>query len=161
MDHVGRDGAQRIVVSKFDFRYRDGIILIDNGYHSHRQELRECVLSIEIPLTLYRERGKGRCISTECCPYGSGELLHRVSHITDVLPRQQDLSNRLANHAKQVIKHGYQPALAYGGQGLFPLQTLALFPELHPSESDPDSARGDEDDLVVVWRGLQFMNKVD
>ncbi len=52
MYHCCCNGRQRVIVSELDFSDGDGVVLVDNGNDAHVEELRECILSIEVLSTL-------------------------------------------------------------------------------------------------------------
>lgn len=67
-DHGGSDGGQGVVVAEFDLRYGEGVVFVDDGNDAHVEQFRKGVLSVHV-----------------LCPVG------------DVVPSQEDLSNRLAH----------------------------------------------------------------
>ena len=46
VDHSGGDGGEGVVVAEFDFGDGEGVVLVDDGYHTERKRLGQCVLCV-------------------------------------------------------------------------------------------------------------------
>lgn len=118
--HTRRDGTQCIVVSKLDLRDGQRVVLVDNGYDAHTQQLDEGVLRILI-----------------------------LRAICNVVARQQHLRNRLSQIAKQLIPQRHELALSNSRQGLYFGKVFWTTRQIHAPQAHANGARGDDDYMVT------------
>lgn len=122
LHHAGCDGAQGVVVAKFDFRDGQGVVLVDDGDDAHVEKFEEGVLCVLI-----------------------------LRPVRDVVSCEQYLCNWLPHVPKQLIPETHEPTLAYGGKRLDLREVFWPSVEIHSAEAHANGTRGDEDHAVAIF----------